>query len=108
MIGDWMAADVSKVSPRLISSFSSVRASEKPDSSSPFLPLCEGIPVASDRSVVSSVQYLLAESDGRVARCWITLVDGTTRVYAHTHKHTQIHTHTVFVQMKEVVDGCDA
>lgn len=55
--------DVSEVSPRLIFSLTLVRASEKPDSSSLFLPLREGTPVASDRSVVTSVQYQPAESD---------------------------------------------
>lgn len=66
--------------------------------------------MARDRSVVSSVQYPMAESDGRGPCCWLTPVAGTTQVHARTHTHTHrwIHSHSMFVQMKEVVDGCDA
>lgn len=65
MIGDWMTTDVSEVPPKIDLLPTSVKASsEKPDLSSLFLPLSEGIPVAGDRSVVSGAQYPLAESDG--------------------------------------------
>lgn len=61
---------------------SSPQSFRKPESSSLSLPLCEGIPVASDRSVVTTVQYPLAKSDGRALWCWIM------RHGAHMHSHS--------------------
>ena len=84
MIGDWMTTDVSEVSQRLICSPPQKNLTRLLS----FLPLCEGIPVASHRSVVSSVQYPPAESDGRAAM----VLDHAGGWHTHTLSH--LHTHT--------------
>lgn len=61
--------------------------------------------MASHRSVVSSIQYPPAESDGESAVAW-DHAGGWHNTSARTHRW--IHTRALFVQMKEVVDGCDA
>lgn len=90
MIGDWMTTDGSQVFPRKIDLLPcSVRASQNLTRLLLLPLLCEGIPVASDRSVVSGVQYPLAESDGR--ECGGA---GSRQWLAPTLAHTQMDTHS--------------